>query len=148
MLFQKRFPMWIGVSLFAVSIAMVPLIYRVSSQPIPPPGTLTELTELLSQKAPELHVVPRRENGPVDGLWVSVRPLDRDQLPNLSRIHERGDRWQGIVFCEQVREGFVIPKEIIHDWGEYGLQIGPFLFFGDPDLLRRIRALFPGEHHA
>jgi hypothetical protein len=28
-------------------------------------------------------------------------------------------------------------------WGEYGMQVGPFVFFGDPDLLGRIRRAIP-----
>jgi hypothetical protein len=47
-------------------------------------------------------------------------------------------RWAGVVYCERVqypedREGMV------KLWADCGLRVGPFVFFGDPELLARIR---------
>jgi hypothetical protein len=52
----------------------------------------------------------------------------------------KAGQWRGIVFCQQDGEQCWILADFIRDnWGEYGMRIGPFVFFGDPELLQRIR---------
>jgi hypothetical protein len=56
-------------------------------------------------------------------------------------------RWAGVVYCERVRYPadrervveYEYRDEVVQSWADCGLRAGPFLFFGDPELLARIR---------
>ncbi len=139
---RKPLAPWIVVSLFLVSIAAMPLSSRLLRRPVVVPHTLAGLTERLAQAAPELYVFPS-PNGIEDGVWVCTRPHSRKQFQGLMRFSEAkyAQRWQGIVYCEKMAEWNDTAEDQLQDWGEYGIHIGPLLFFGDPDVLQHI-------HHA
>jgi hypothetical protein len=111
--------------------------------PSTPPHTLVELTEQLSRAGLSLYVVPMTDISPEEGLFLCERPQPREQLQRLVRAVEHGDRWRGIVLCEWNRHVGEVSDEQLADWGEHGLRLGPFVFFGDPALLRRIRQALP-----
>jgi hypothetical protein len=67
---QKPLSVWLSVSLFVVAVASVLLSNRLSPRPSAPPDTLTELTELLSRKAPALYVVPLVADKPEVGAYI------------------------------------------------------------------------------
>jgi hypothetical protein len=140
--------MWIFVGLFVVLAAATPFATRSLSRSVDPPRTLTALTELLSQEAPSLYVVPLREDYPEAGIYICVQSQPREQLMRLGRCSEFAGTWQGVVFCERVGNFSVVEEHEIQGWSEHGMQVGPLLFFGDPNLLRRIRTVISGEHHA
>jgi hypothetical protein len=48
------------------------------------------------------------------------------------------DKWQGVIYCKIVGNHVSIPEREMQLWDEHVMHIGPFLFFGDPHLLRRI----------
>lgn len=143
MLFRKPFPMWIWIGLFLASVAPVPFISRSLRRPIAPPCTLAQIAEFLSQNAPDLYVVPPIEDRPECGLYICMHPQPRGQLVRLVRNPKiigtsRLGEWQGVVFLDRLGNIDLLAEEI-QTWGEHGLQIGPYVFFGDPDLLQRIR---------
>ncbi|HTU89406.1 MAG TPA: hypothetical protein VMF69_04855 [Gemmataceae bacterium] len=141
MLIRKPLPRWSSVSLFVVVVAMIPLIGQARRRSISPPDTLTELAARLSQCTPPLHVVQLNTDMPEGPMWVCARPLSREDLWGLIRAKERAQagQWQGIVFCERRGVNFVIMDDFIEVWGPYGMRAGPFVLFGDPNLLQRIR---------
>jgi hypothetical protein len=124
---------------FLGSIAAVPLGYRMLRPPEQAPRTLVELADQIRQSAPHLYVVLLRDSMPDEGLYFCERPWPRERLQHLVRARELGHRWQGVVYCERVGRTARIPPEQLVGWGEYGMRIGPLLFFGDPTLLRCIR---------
>ena len=64
--------------------------------------------------------------------WRDLNALSTD--PN--GIQE----WCGTVYCEHVGENDV--THLIEQWGtDHCLVVGPFLFYGDAELLARISAL-------
>ena len=71
--------------------------------------------------------------------FLTTTPKDWDQLnrlsinPGPSRIQE----WRGIVYCERAGEG----EPALQAWGDHCLVVGPFYFYGDAELLERIRAI-------
>jgi hypothetical protein len=137
---KKPLTLWIWGTLFAVSVATTPLACRLLRRPADPPSTLTELAGVLSQCTPPLHVVRQFEDRPEVGLWIYTSPQYQGRLWGLCRSVEHAERWQGIVFCELVGEKSVITEQFIRDnWREYAMRIGPLLFFGDPEVLQRIR---------
>jgi len=148
MLFRKPLPVWMYVILFVVSCLLIPLANRLRSRPIDPPRTLSELRSRLSRCAPPLYTVWYFEDNPENGIWICAQPPSRKQLPILFRHPIHANHWKGFVFCERISKQCTIPEGTIRDWGEHAMQIGPLLFFGDPDLLRRIRKAIEGEHYA
>jgi hypothetical protein len=46
--------------------------------------------------------------------------------------------WAGVVYCELSRN-YEDREGVVEEWAECGLRAGPFVFFGDPQLLARIR---------
>jgi hypothetical protein len=142
MLLRKPLPLWINVSLFAGAIAMIPLAGLWGRRPVSTPRTLSEFTERLSRSMPSLHVVHQFPGRPECPVWVCTRPQSREQVWGLIRAAECGQQWQGIVFCERMGPTWVVEAEdefIRNNWGQYGVRVGPFVLFGDPDLLQRIR---------
>jgi hypothetical protein len=144
MLFARR-PLspWILGIVFTLCAVAVPLTCQLLSPPAAPPRTLTELTERLHRAGLSLDVVPLTDNSPEKGLYLCERPQPREQLQRLRRAVELGDRWNGIVFCEMNHPLGEVDQAEWERWGEYGMQLGLFVFFGDPALLRRIRQTVP-----
>ena len=143
MLLRKPLPLWIPVSLFAVAVTMTPLASQWLRRPDSSLCTLAEFTARLSRSTPPLYVVPQLPDRPESSMWVCDRPQSREQLRGLVRHPDRvkTGHWRGIVFCERAGELSRIPDDFMHDWGECSMCIGPFVLFGDPDLLQRIRAV-------
>jgi hypothetical protein len=116
--------------------------------PIPPNadplGTLAELAALPCHADPPLYVVPMTDLGPEAGFYLCERPRPREQLQWLRRAAEQGERWRGVVFCEMAVHLGEIEENEWQRWGDYGMRAGPFVLFGDPDLLGRIRRAIPG----
>jgi hypothetical protein len=138
-------PLWIVVSIFLASVTAVPLTCRLLTRPATPPPaftklrTLTELAEVLSQDAPELRVVPSAKDGSLEtGMYLCNDSRSWEQLISVLRSYRHADKWQGLVYCERDRANISTPESEIQMWGEHTMRIGPFLFFGDPHLLRRI----------
>ena len=147
MLLRKPLPLWTAVSLFAVSVATISLSSRLWRQSADSPRTMTELRARLSQCTPPLAVVPQFPDRTESSMWVCTSPQSREQLSRLYRDPGRAKRgqWQGIVFCERMGEEGGIPDDFIRDnWGEFGTRIGPFVLFGDPVVLQRIREVILG----
>jgi hypothetical protein len=143
MLLRKPLPLWINVSLFAVSVGMLPLAGQVGRRPVSTPGTRSEITERLSRCTPTLYVVPQFPNRAESAIWICTQPHSREQLWGMVCDPKRVDagQWIGIVSCKCAGPSWVLEFEdefIRSHWGECAMRVGPFVFFGDPDLLRRI----------
>jgi hypothetical protein len=138
MVARRPFSPWTIALGFVLCAVAVPLGHQLLAPPEPLPRTLTELTQRLHRAGLDLHVVQITDITPEEGLYLCERPQEREQLQWLRRAAEYGERWQGVVFCEFSRRLGEIPDAEVERWGEYGMRIGPFLFFGDPVLLRRI----------
>jgi hypothetical protein len=73
------------------------------------------------------------------GFFLSEQPRAWDTLNALARDPRYHDRWQGIIKAERRSEGSPHAVAQIQEWGPYGLLAGPFVLFGDPVLLARVR---------
>jgi hypothetical protein len=128
---------------FALCVAAVPLAHRLRHPHTEPPRTLAQLAELLRRSDPPLYVVPMTDYGPETGFYLCEQPRPREQLQLLRRAAEQGERWRGIVYCEMHGSLGEIEENEWQRWGEYAMRFGPFVLFGDPALLRRIRQALP-----
>jgi hypothetical protein len=124
---------------FVLCAVAVPLAHWLLHRQADSPRNLVELAELLRQSDPPLYIVPMADHSPEVGFYLCERPRPREQLQWLRRAAEHGDRWRGVVFCEMNRSLGEIEENEWQRWGEYAMRIGPFVFFGDPPLLGRIR---------
>jgi len=62
-----------------------------------------------------------------------------EEIRQLRMVVECTPEWRGVVYCERI----VIPDNRAADratWGACSIECGPFLFFGDPELLWQIEA--------
>ncbi len=96
------------------------------------PGVLSRLR----QHGVALHLyTPEGAQGEVGhALYLTVEPREVAGLKALPRSPERLGRWQGIAFAEELAD----PAQQQLD-GDGVLRYGRVLFFGDPELLTRIR---------
>jgi hypothetical protein len=143
MLLRKPLPLWMCVSLFVIAVGMIPLIGQSRHQPVSPPSTLAELAARLSQGTPPLHIVMLHQRVPEGPMYVCVRSQSPEYLEGLCCDPNKAGQWRGIVFCQRDGEQGIILDDLIRCWGECGMRIGPFVFFGDPKLLQRIRNEIP-----
>jgi hypothetical protein len=142
---RNPLPLWIVVSIFLAAVTSVPLTCGLRSRsatPLPTATelrTLTELAEVLSQDAPELRVALSAKYGSLEtGFYLCTDARSWEQLITSTRTDTDAAKWQGVVHCERVRNDNYISEGEIQTWGEHGMRIGPFLFFGHPHLLQRI----------
>jgi hypothetical protein len=98
-----------------------------------------KLVAYLHKAGVELYTSSCQKNDVVDSCahlsvtqkkWRDVYTLTKS--PN--RIHE----WRGIVYC--ARESPDTTAHLAAQWGDQCLRIGPFICYGDADLLARIVA--------
>ena len=130
---------WILVLAFVLCAVAVPLAHWLLHRQADSPRNLVELAELLRQSDPPLYVVPMTDYGPETGFYLCEQPRSREQLQLLRRAAEQGERWRGIVYCEMHGSLGEIEENEWQRWGAYGMRRGPFVLFGDPALLGRIR---------
>lgn len=139
---KRTLSLWIIVSVFFVTAAMVPLSRRLLRRPADPPSTLAELSKLLSGEAPSFYVVPVNKDHLESGIYICTQPQPLEQLmwllrsPKAVRTSRHG-KWQGVAYCERLGTMSLVDYKL-QTWGEHGMRIGSLLFFGDPQLLRRI----------
>jgi hypothetical protein len=141
---QRLLSPWTLAIAFALAVVGVLLSHSLLCPPAMPRCTIAGLTERLRRAGLAFDVVPQTDISPEEGVYLCERPQLREQLQWLWRTAQYGDRWRGIVFCEfNKRRLGEIPDEELERWGEYGLRLGPFVFFGDPALLWQIRQALP-----
>jgi hypothetical protein len=115
----------------------------------PPPAVpdrweVSDLVRRLDERGVSLHAVSTMKDGPIGGnafLTEDDRPW-----PELNALHltrERIGEWGGVVYCEKLTQPQRRELQLA-DWGDFCLQKGPFVFFGDPRLLVRIDAALSG----
>jgi hypothetical protein len=101
---------------------------------------IRELADHLNQAGVKVQLQSSRKDGAfLNNAYLTTTHRDWEELmrlcidPGPSRIHE----WRGIVYCERAGEGKLEPPQ----WKDHLVVIGPFLFWGDVELLERIGAI-------
>jgi hypothetical protein len=101
---------------------------------------IEDLVAHLQSKGVELRAVPTFPKGSVNnGAYLTTTDKPWAELNVLSTATNRIETWQGTVSCHHLRR---LPAGHIYVelWDDNGLCIGPFIFFGDPELRARILA--------
>ena len=115
---------------------------RAAPQPAPlllDDWDIPQLAAYLNRAGVEVDVLPTQKNGVarsngflmvVKKEWSYVNGLTKD----ASHIH----KWRGIVYCG--RQPPFILADLACQWHNHCLRVGPFIFYGDAELLARIGA--------
>lgn len=102
---------------------------------------IRKLAEHLNRAGLRVQLQPSRGDGVIErNAYLTTTPKTWDDLngvginPGPSRIQE----WRGIVYCERVGK---VADPLVYLWGDRCLTVGPFVFYGDAELLEHIRAI-------
>jgi hypothetical protein len=107
---------------------------------------VADLVASLSERGLGLHAVPASARGDVEGgVYLCAQPRARGDLQKLPRLAQLAGRWGGVVFCQREGTGAPLTPGDLASWGEHGMVAGPFVLFGDPELLARVRAALEEE---
>ena len=71
--------------------------------------------------------------------FLTTTAKDWDDLNRLQKVPSRLREWRGTVYCEHV--GGDDRAYLVRLWGDHCLVSGPFIFYGDAELLQRIGAI-------
>jgi hypothetical protein len=101
---------------------------------------ISQLVSYLNEEGLGLRVVSTRKDGAVhQTAYLTTTPRDWDDLNRLQRGRTRIDQWRGTLHCER-GPGGEIWADLARQWGDNSLVVGPFLLYGDRELLGRVRA--------
>jgi hypothetical protein len=100
---------------------------------------IPELADYLNRAGLELRMHSPQQNGPIiRTAYLTITVKDWDDLNPLIKDPSRVSAWRGTVYCERVTAKDT--EELAAEWGDPCLIAGPFVFYGDVELLERIRA--------
>ena len=97
---------------------------------------IPQLVAHLNGEGLALRLVSTQKNGAIcQAAFLTTTDKEWDELSRLAKKQEWIGRWRGTLYCKRNRGG----EELAYLWGDYHLVVGPFLFFGDPELLERVQ---------
>jgi hypothetical protein len=107
---------------------------------------ICELADHLNCAGLQVKVCSALANGDL-GRSVFLTTTDKEwqELNFLFKDPRWIQQWRGTVSCERMGEQ---TDPVLHVFGDHYLVVGPFLFFGDAELLERIRAILALGFHA
>jgi hypothetical protein len=125
---------------------------------VPPPAgepiqdwDIPKLVLYLNENGLQLRSIPTQKGSDVHTTaFLTTTEREWNDLNRLSKDSRRIDEWRGTLYCERGR-GEKQWQALIRQWGDYCLVAGPFLFFGDPQLLDRVHvalAALAGEERS
>ena len=98
------------------------------------------MAEHLRSRGLTFRLIPADEPGvnAARSAYLTTTAKTWRELTVLRRARERIGDWQGTLHCERVNQPGTLDLQI-QRWGDCCLEVGPFVFFGDPELLARVR---------
>jgi hypothetical protein len=108
--------------------------------------TLTDFLEHLDQHGVRLQAIwGARGRGGWEHVYLTTDPdaTYRTMQRKLLMV-ERIDEWHGTVWVGHVLRGSGSDDDLAR-WGENGCRVGPFILFGDDQLLRQIQDVCPSQ---
>jgi hypothetical protein len=104
---------------------------------------LPQLVEHLNAHGMGLRVVSvTKTNAPqgTNSAFLTTTKQTWSDLTHLLKVTEKIDTWAGTLYCERLHQPGARALQI-ELWGDCCLVVGPFLFFGDRELLARASAI-------
>jgi hypothetical protein len=101
---------------------------------------IPRLVAFLNGKGLGLRLVSTRKDGLLDGdAFLTTTDRDWLDLNELPKVPQLIHRWPGTLYCLR-KTGEDDWSDRVVFWGDCCLEAGPFLLFGDRELLARVRA--------
>ncbi len=122
---------------------VLPGLYLARRPPAPPPAApVPALLARLQATGLRLHQVPvdNLNRDLRNGVYLCDGPREWEQVAGLPVDARHAARWRGVVLVQAPRPCLAVPDELLQSWAECGHRDGPFIFFGDPALLARLKA--------
>jgi hypothetical protein len=142
---QLRAP-WIVLAGVLSSVLLVASLGKRTTNPTTPPlppldnWNVFELADYLNRAGIRLSVVPTAREGVVrNAAFLTTGQKDWHECNRLRKDGKQPGLWRGILYCERV-ESDNLRRQLADQWGELGWSARPFVFYGDPELLTRVRA--------
>jgi hypothetical protein len=134
-------PRQIPLLLLAGALLMT-VAARLLRRPAPPPAgwDIPQLIAHLEQEGLRLRTVPVRKDGPLSQeVFLTNTERDWSYFNGLGKDPGQIEQWRGTLYCERGGAG---RRGLDLDglWGDCYLVAGPFVFFGDRELLGKVRA--------
>ena len=122
----------------------LPGLYLARRPPAPTPARapVPALLDRLQASGLRLHPVPvdNLNRDLRNGVYLCDAPREWEQVAGLPADPRYAARWRGVVLVQAPRPALAVPDELLRSWAECGHRDGPFVFFGDPALLARLKA--------
>jgi hypothetical protein len=109
---------------------------------------IPQLIQRLESGGLHLRPIAASKTGPIQrNVYLTRTDQEWVELNSLLKGREQIDRWRGTVYCVMPGQAEEL-KNQIDSWGDCCLCLGPFVFFGDRQLLGEIRdVLMAGPPH-
>lgn len=141
MQYVSRYGWWPAAFVMMILLALVSrqlgIAARSSSRSINDWG-IVELADQLNRMGVKVQLRSTQQNGPI-GQMAFLTSTDKDwhNLNALKKDPNHIGAWHGVLYCERVGESHA--THLTNQWGYHCLAVGPFLFYGDAELLRQVR---------
>ena len=131
---------------FAAVAAMVSLAVSVRKYSVGPAAgsrpihdwDIPELAVHLNRKGVEVQLWTVPKNGPLNySAYLTSTVKEWRDLNALNKDPGRIQEWRGTLYCERIGESEA--SHLLEQWGDRCLIVGPFLLYGDAELLQRVR---------
>lgn len=135
----SRYGWWSAALVTMIVLAVASRPRRAESLPSPRPiedWSLVELVDHLNRMGVDVRLRSTLEGGTI-GPTVFLTTIDKDwrSLNALNKDPKRIGEWRGVLYCERADDS---SARVIRIWEDRGLVVGPFLFYGDAELLHRV----------
>ena len=137
---------WILSAGFVASVLLAVALGTRTASPRTPPLPLNdwdvpELVDYLNRAGLRLRAVPTAYDGAIQNTaFLTTTDKSWHEFNHLIKNDNQLGRWKGVLYCERV-ESDDMRGLLAHQWGDFSWSAGPFLFYGDPVLLERVRAV-------
>jgi hypothetical protein len=104
-----------------------------------------DLAGYLEGQGLRLHLSPTFDGGDArTNAYLSTTAKPIAELYWLAKNRKAMHPWAGVVYCERP-PSYDRAADAVESWADCGLRAAPFVFFGDPELLARIRTALGAE---
>jgi hypothetical protein len=101
---------------------------------------IPQLVAYLNGQGLELRVVATQRDGVIhQTVYLTTTDKEWTYFNRLPNDRNQIDLWRGTLYCVRGPIG-PLWSTLLSEWGECSLVIGPFLLYGDCELLGRVRA--------
>lgn len=99
---------------------------------------ILELADHLNRAGLQVRLQSTSKDGAIErSVFLTTAHKTWEELNYLSKCPSRIQEWRGTVYCGRVGEGY----PVLCQWGDHCLVAGPFIFYGDAELFKRLAAI-------